>query len=429
MEHWRNLGEAAKPDDFKVDAETFEGRRHELVKRLLRDYGEPVQNVLQRVALVRSFDRAAIEHVVRTFNIPLAFDMFDRLADLSILSEGEDGWLTSHRAVADAIVEETHEKAREVTRDCLIEHFANRAKPPLPKDVNDEHLACLREAARLRLDQGVEGYVTWLNATDAQITAAGRAVFLELVWREALETVRAALGEAHADTGASYNNMAYNLDAQGRYADAEPLYRKALEISRAALGEAHASTGTNYNNVASNLNAQGRYADAEPLYRKALEIRRAALGEAHADTGASYNNVASNLDDQGRYADAEPLYRKALEISRAALGEAHADTGASYNNVASNLDDQGRYADAEPLYRKALEISRAALGEAHASTGASYNNVASNLNAQGRYADAEPLYEKAVAILRAALPANHPHVALLERNLEACRAAQRRSDG
>ena len=42
----------------------------------------PVQDILQRLALAHSFDRAAFEHVVGTFNIPLAFDMFDRLADL-----------------------------------------------------------------------------------------------------------------------------------------------------------------------------------------------------------------------------------------------------------------------------------------------------------------------------------------------------------
>ena len=88
--------------------------------------------------------------------------------------------------------------------------------------------------------------------------------------------------------------MAYNLDAQGRHQEAEPLYRKALEIRRAALGEAHASTAGSYNNVASNLNAQGRYKkeeEAEPLFLKALEITRAGLPADHPHIAACGRNL------------------------------------------------------------------------------------------------------------------------------------------
>ena len=85
------------------------------------------------------------------------------------------------------------------------------------------------------------------------------------------------------------------------------------------LGEAHPDTGASYNNVAFNLNAQKRYPEAEPFFRKSLEIRIAALGEAHPDTGQSYNNVAANLHAQGRYAEAEPLFEQAIAISETTL--------------------------------------------------------------------------------------------------------------
>jgi len=69
-------------------------------------------------------------------------------------------------------------------------------------------------------------------------------------------------------------------------AEAEPLFRKALEIRERVLGPDHPDTATSYNNVAFNLNAQGRAAEAELLFRKALEIRERVLGPDHPDTAA-----------------------------------------------------------------------------------------------------------------------------------------------
>jgi tetratricopeptide (TPR) repeat protein len=172
-------------------------------------------------------------------------------------------------------------------------------------------------------------------------------------------------GEGHPDTAISYNNVAYNLQAQGRYAEAEPLYRQALAIWLKALGEGHPQTASGYDNVAGNLQAQGRYAEAEPLFRTALAIRLKALGEDHPDTAFSYNNLAGNLDDQGKHAEAEPLLRKDLAIRLRALGADHPRTATSYTNLASNLDAQGKHAEAVENWALAadiLELTRGARG-------------------------------------------------------------------
>jgi tetratricopeptide (TPR) repeat protein len=220
------------------------------------------------------------------------------------------------------------------------------------------------------------------------------------------------LGEDHPDTATSYNNIAYNLNAQGKYAEAGPLFRKALDIKRKALGEDHPHTATSYNNLAANLQAQGKHAEAGPLFHKALDIRRQALGEDHPDTASSYDNLAYNLQAQGKYAEAGPLCQKALNIFRKVLGEDHPDTATSYNNVASNLQALGKYAEAGPLYQKALDITRKSLGEDHPDTATSYHNVAGNLEAQGKYGEAGPLFQKALDIQRKALGEVHPHTAL-----------------
>lgn len=103
-------------------------------------------------------------------------------------------------------------------------------------------------------------------------TASWSSCGLDRSWRAARR-----LGEAHPDTGASYNNVAFNLNAQKRYPEAEPFFRKSLEIRIAALGEAHPDTGQSYNNVAANLHAQGRYAEAEPLFEQAIAISETTL--------------------------------------------------------------------------------------------------------------------------------------------------------
>jgi tetratricopeptide (TPR) repeat protein len=415
--HWRDLGDRARPEDFRTEAETFEGRRQELVQRLLRNYDRGIQEALEILCLPERFDRTAFEQVVTTFHLPLSFGTFDDLAKLSLMTRGEDGWLSPHRAVADAIVQEMSSEARKRAEDMLIEHFAERANPPLPKDVTTEAEICLREAARLRLAQGVEGYAGWLGLVTQALRDAARFTFLEPVLTEALNQAKAAFGEEHTETAIGYNNLASVLGDQGRYREAEPFLRQGLAICVAALGEDHPAVGVSYNNLALNLNAQGRYAEAEPLLRQGLAICVAALGEDHPTVGASYNNLASNLDAQGRYAEAEPLLRQGLAICVAALGEDHPTVGASYNNLALNLNAQGRYAEAEPLYRQGLAICVAALGEDHPTVGASYNNLASNLNAQGRYAEAEPLYRQGLAIRAAALGEDHPDVGASYNNL------------
>ena len=85
--HWRNLGAAATGDDFRVDAETFEVGGTSWCSGCCATTAIRCRRCSAPGAGAQ-LHRAAFEHVVTTFHIPLAFDMFDRLADLSILSQG-----------------------------------------------------------------------------------------------------------------------------------------------------------------------------------------------------------------------------------------------------------------------------------------------------------------------------------------------------
>ncbi len=85
------------------------------------------------------------------------------------------------------------------------------------------------------------------------------------------------LGEDHPDTANSYNNLAYNLEAQGKYADAEPLYQRTLVIVEKTLGPEHPYVARSLNNLAGLYKAQGRYSEAEPLYQRSLANQKNAL--------------------------------------------------------------------------------------------------------------------------------------------------------
>jgi tetratricopeptide (TPR) repeat protein len=257
---------------------------------------------------------------------------------------------------------------------------------------------------------------TWQRQADA-LAGRGRHREAQPLYEKALAIRRKVLGEEHPNTVASYNNLAFNLNAQVRYAQAQPLYEKALAIRRKALREEHPATAQSYSNLAYTLNAQGRYTEAEESYRKALAIYRNVRGEEHPDTAASYNALAFNLQAQGRYREAEEGSRKALAIWRRVRGEEHPDTVVSYNNVAASLMAQGQYAQAQPLLERALAIFRKVRGEEHPDTATCCNNLAYNLYAQGRYAQAQPLYEKALAINRKVLGEDHPDTAQNYNNL------------
>jgi tetratricopeptide (TPR) repeat protein len=337
VEHWRSLvgsGARLSPDQFRVTAKGFAGRRLEIVRRVLRDYGTPLETTLERLSVARRFDRQAFEYVVRTFGTALPLDQFERIADLSFVTKGPDGFLTIHNAIAETIRESLSAEMRDSSVDALFRHFEERARVATPQNVSEESLAALFEAAFLRLEQGAEGYAAWLQeAADAAWNAARYASVASL-WREANTAIAKQLGPDHRDTAASLNNLAVLLEAQGDFGAARPLHERALAIREKQLGPDHPGTAASLNNLAGLLRAQGDFGGARPLYERALAIWEKQLGPDHPNTATSLNNLAALLQAQGDFVGARPLYERALAIREKQLGPDHPATAASLNNLA-----------------------------------------------------------------------------------------------
>jgi hypothetical protein len=150
VEHWRALtaqGKPIEPATFSVTAADFAGRRREIVERVLRDYGEPMQKTLMRLSCARRFDRAAFEHIVKTFHTGLPLDAFDTIDDLSFLTKGDGGFVSMHGIMADAIREMLDPATQTATLQALFEHFDARAKVASHRELTDQTVAALFEAA------------------------------------------------------------------------------------------------------------------------------------------------------------------------------------------------------------------------------------------------------------------------------------------
>jgi Tetratricopeptide repeat len=239
VEHWRSISARKQPitrDQFEVAAVSFEGRRRELVTRVLRDYSDALQTTIERLSVARRFDRVAFECVVKTFGTSLPIDSFDRIANLSFVTRTADGFLSVHNVIARAIRETLDRERRQSSIEVLFEHFAARANVTSPREVTDATVGALFEAAFLRREKGINGYAEWLNEASRAVIEAARYSSAILLWREALQAVE-TLQPEHFDIAISIclNNLGMLLHAQGNFADARRLHDRALAITERVL--------------------------------------------------------------------------------------------------------------------------------------------------------------------------------------------------
>ncbi|MER2253020.1 tetratricopeptide repeat protein [Methylorubrum podarium] len=419
VEHWRNLSSKGKvlPESFTVEAETFEARCIEMIERVLRDYGDPLQATIERLSVAQRFDRAAFACVVQKFGTAVPQDSFERIEAMSFVTRSSDGFLSLHNVVAGAVRSQISEEKRISSIEVLLEHYTARAQVGSNLTLTDAHVLALFEAAFLRRLQGSQGYVDWLCSLTNILQKSVHFAQATALWRDALALSEKDMGPDHPDTTLSLNRLANLLYAQGDYVGAKPLYQRALINHENVFGPDHPETAIAISNVASLLNAEGNYTRAAPLYERALAIQEKALPPNHPNTATTLNNLATALKAQDEFAKSRLLYQRALNICNISLGTEHQYTATSLNNLANLLTDLGEHAEAKLLYQRALVIYENTFGPNHPSTATALNNLAFLLRIQGDNAGAKPLYRRALAIRQAAFGPDHPETAISLNNL------------
>jgi hypothetical protein len=192
----------------------FAGRRREIVERVLRDYGEPMQKTLMRLACACRFDRAAFERVVKTFHTGLPLDAFDTIDDLSFLTNGDGGFLSMHGIMADAIREMRDGATQTATLEAPFEHYVARAALASHREVTNATVMALFEAADAKLRTFLEAFTVWLGPAVEPLRTAARYADAAVLWRQAATVTGKHFGSDHRDTAGNLNNLGALLDSR-----------------------------------------------------------------------------------------------------------------------------------------------------------------------------------------------------------------------
>jgi tetratricopeptide (TPR) repeat protein len=111
-----------------------------------------------------------------------------------------------------------------------------------------------------------------------------------------------------------------------RTEEAAALFERAHAIQRRVLGEDHADTLRSLNNIGVLHHLQGQLDTAIDWYRRALERCLALLGPDDPDTLRTQHNLGEALKDQGRPEEGRALLEAAFEGRQRILGPGQPDT-------------------------------------------------------------------------------------------------------
>jgi len=448
--------------DFHIADVGFSAKRHELLSRVLRSYGAPLQATLVRLAVCRRFDRAVFAFIVNAFRTGVPLDAWSTVASLSFVRPmGEGNHLTFHDLVRQGLEATMARDELLETHRLLFQHFEEAATVKRLPDVSYMHVASAAEAFHHCNSYSPREALLWWEVKGSSFRNNGLDRFLEEIDLACVSIAVASFGNGSIEHAAAQERWAGNLDTQGRYSEAEALHRRALAVREAIEGDAARGTAASLDGLAYNVGVQGRYAEAEALQRRALAIRE-ALGPSDRDIAMTLRNLGSTLDSCGRHGEAEGYHRRASAIWERGDVLAPLDMAVCMDSLAWNLDAQGKHTEAADLYQRALaicekevgprsprvadsldglgwsldvqglhaqaqakflrgfRIRRLAWGMKHHLTATSLANLAGSTAAQGQYARAERFYRRALDVLEKVRPASHWHTAAVRSDLAAC---------
>ena len=246
-------------------------------------------------------------------------------------------------------------------------------------------------------DYDKEKFATLLEKQSNFLCDHARYCEAQVVNNEWLALCIRHLGEKHASTATSYNNVGavyYNL---GDYDNALDYFNKSLSIRLEVFGGHHPNVAQSYNNIGLVYANLGDYEKALDYFNKSLSIRLEVFGDSHPDVAQSYNNIGVVYANLGDYEKALDYYNKSLSIQLEVFGGHNPDIASSYNNIGGVYYNLGDYDNALDYYNKSLAICLEVFGDNHPDVATSYNNIGLVYANIGDHAQALEYYKKALA--------------------------------
>jgi tetratricopeptide (TPR) repeat protein len=238
------------------------------------------------------------------------------------------------------------------------------------------------------------------------------------IYSRVLALQEASIGEIHAKTSATYQDVGLVQAKKGDYDNALRSLQKCLEIQEQVFGPYSPEVAITRSHLGHTIVERGDDGDelmehrgALQQYRKALVIREKCLGEDHLDVAGSYQNIGESLCKLGDFQGALAAYRESLSILESLLGENHADVASGHSLLGDVLYQQGDFQGAMEEYSIALAIREEVFGKTHHTTADSHSEIGRLLAEVQDYDEAESRHRKALRIRETVVGKESPQAA------------------
>jgi tetratricopeptide (TPR) repeat protein len=222
----------------------------------------------------------------------------------------------------------------------------------------------------------------------------------EQLYERAIEALGTSRSSNDVTVATARVQLGATLLDQGKYARAERLNREAVASMRAALGSASPKTLVVETNLGQLLHLRGADDEAYPLVANALTGLVDALGPDHPWVQASRGLLAVLELERGDPARSVALHRDNLQSRQRTDGLRSLPVGLTRINLGQALGRGGDPEAAEAEYRTALDVLRDALHPEHPRVSRAAINLGRLLAEQGRSAEAREILEDVVVRLR-----------------------------
>jgi tetratricopeptide (TPR) repeat protein len=192
--------------------------------------------------------------------------------------------------------------------DCLGEIFLAQENYAAAEAVTEEALRA--EQSRTRRDQfRIARRQQRLGLARYRI---GRCVDAIPALESSIQTLDAAYGPDHEETGKVLSELGHFYHMEGRYKDAQRHLRRALQIYDRKRGPASKEASQVVQILASSYEADGDLRNAGELYERTLIVKERALGGNLEELAEMQFDIAGRFVDWGDYTRARELLSEAI---------------------------------------------------------------------------------------------------------------------